>query len=543
MSLGLIGGIWILISAIYGCLFGKDVIRPWGIIQKYFCCLSISTKHKLLDSFNTLPLVTPTTNYNDNQDKNDCLKKQIENLEEKLTALETFLGEYVVDPSYLKNLINQKPASKDLGGSKTTEVGAVSPVTSVNEYHQRASSILTTTTNITSPTMIINPNMMATPKVPTTSRKSLPPSSINNSSNNDNNWQIDVNDKLNSIPYQDTNNKLTATNTSTTSSSAINTTITSTNVNTKKIQENEKMVKSMKETSTIIAFCEKFHSYLKGLVEFWPEEFEHALAEEAENALVEKIHCVFLGNFINQKKAVNRNAWQRILSETIDEKINQFYQDFNPLRRVNNYYELNIKDKVLILNTLITWQLQESDVIRKAIEIEYRKGKRNQNNDLEVLPFGEDKKGRKYYYFGKGARVYRETIIKNKNKDKTQSNTIWESITTTLEELESYINDTNELKIRVGKDKQLRNMIINEIIPKIKQDIESKEKFNARKLRKEQRVIASLDVTNTLITNDRDNNDHYVALSNPYMTRSKRAHENGGTNTNNINNDVVSSSL
>ncbi|CAJ0903866.1 14669_t:CDS:1, partial [Entrophospora sp. SA101] len=206
MSLGLIGGIWILISAIYGCLFGKDVIRPWGIIQKYFCCLSISTKHKLLDSFNTLPLVTPTTNYNDNQDKNDCLKKQIENLEEKLTALETFLGEYVVDPSYLKNLINQKPASKDLGGSKTTEVGAVSPVTSVNEYHQRASSILTTTTNITSPTMIINPNMMATPKVPTTSRKSLPPSSINNSSNNDNNWQIDVNDKLNSIPYQDTNN-------------------------------------------------------------------------------------------------------------------------------------------------------------------------------------------------------------------------------------------------------------------------------------------------------------------------------------------------
>ncbi|CAJ0647022.1 11084_t:CDS:2, partial [Entrophospora sp. SA101] len=305
--------------------------------------------------------------------------------------------------------------------------------------------------------------------------------------------------------------ELTATNTSTTSSSAINTTITSTNVNTKKIQENEKMVKSMKETSTIIAFCEKFHSYLKGLVEFWPEEFEHALAEEAENALVEKIHCVFLGNFINQKKAVNRNAWQRILSETIDEKINQFYQDFNPLRRVNNYYELNIKDKVLILNTLITWQLQESD-------------------------------GRKYYYFGKGARVYRETIIKNKNKDKTQSNTIWESITTTLEELESYINDTNELKIRVGKDKQLRNMIINEIIPKIKQDIESKEKFNARKLRKEQRVIASLDVTNTLITNDRDNNDHYVALSNPYMTRSKRAHENGGTNTNNINNDVVSSS-
>ncbi|CAJ0846947.1 16283_t:CDS:2 [Entrophospora sp. SA101] len=192
MSLGLIGGIWILISAIYGCLFGKDVIRPWGIIQKYFCCLSISTKHKLLDSFNTLPLVTPTTNYNDNQDKNDCLKKQIENLEEKLTALETFLGEYVVDPSYLKNLINQKPASKDLGGSKTTEVGAVSPVTSVNEYHQRASSILTTTTNITSPTMIINPNMMATPKVPTTSRKSLPPSSINNSSNNDNNWQIDI---------------------------------------------------------------------------------------------------------------------------------------------------------------------------------------------------------------------------------------------------------------------------------------------------------------------------------------------------------------
>ncbi len=55
---------------------------------------------------------------------------------------------------------------------------------------------------------------------------------------------------------------------------------------------------------------------------------------------------------------------------------------------------------MLILNKLITWQIQDSHSIRKMIESEYRNGKKNEENTLEVKPFGIDRRGRKYYYFG-----------------------------------------------------------------------------------------------------------------------------------------------
>ena len=55
---------------------------------------------------------------------------------------------------------------------------------------------------------------------------------------------------------------------------------------------------------------------------------------------------------------------------------------------------------MLILNKLITWQLQDNPTIRKMVEFEYRNGKKNEENALEVKPYGVDRKGRKYYYFG-----------------------------------------------------------------------------------------------------------------------------------------------
>ncbi|CAJ0888669.1 3574_t:CDS:2 [Entrophospora sp. SA101] len=308
------------------------------------------------------------------------------------------------------------------------------------------------------------------------------------------------------------------------SSSTTNNTIDTAN----QIEENTNIVKSMKETSVIIAFCEKFGSLLKG-IEFWPEELEYALAQEAQSELVEKIHCAFLTNCLNRKRLIEGNAWKKILSETIDKKIkmnNQFYQNYNPLRQVNDYYELDVEDK--------------SNVIREAI---FQIGRKVRNNDIDVLPFGEDKKGRGYYYFGKGARIYRETTIINKSKN--QKKIIWEPITTTLEELENYINNSNELKASAGKDKQLRNKINNELIPKIKQDIEAKEKLNAKRIRKEKNAqrladtLANIEIISSRTrsgarraagldnnTSSTRNDDNYVTSSSHYMTRSKRVCEN-----------------
>nr|CAG8533444.1 8620_t:CDS:10 [Entrophospora candida] len=319
------------------------------------------------------------------------------------------------------------------------------------------------------------------------------------------------------------------------SSSTTNNTIDTAN----QIEENTNIVKSMKETSVIIAFCEKFGSLLKG-IEFWPEELEYALAQEAQSELVEKIHCAFLTNCLNRKRLIEGNAWKKILSETIDKKIkmnNQFYQNYNPLRQVNDYYELDVEDK--------------SNVIREAI---FQIGRKVRNNDIDVLPFGEDKKGRGYYYFGKGARIYRETTIINKSKN--QKKIIWEPITTTLEELENYINNSNELKASAGKDKQLRNKINNELIPKIKQDIEAKEKLNAKRIRKEKNAqrladtLANIEIISSRTrsgarraagldnnTSSTRNDDNHVTSSSHYMTRSKRVYVSNNTD-NNINNSV-----
>ncbi|CAG8824875.1 20351_t:CDS:2 [Gigaspora margarita] len=249
--------------------------------------------------------------------------------------------------------------------------------------------------------------------------------------------------------------------------------------------ENESIARSMPEMGFIIAFCEKFKPLFKGF-EFWPEELEGALATEADSDLIDQVHCIFLTNCLNRTKPVSRQVWRKLLSETIDQKLKksyQFYRDYNPLRRVKNYNELDIRDKVLILNNLVTWQLQEGKEVRKLIEQEYRSSKRNEGNSLVVEPFGEDKRGRKFYYFGYGARVYRETIPSSKSSKPKKF--IWEIISTTLEELENFINDPKELKSTGGKDKTLYNKLTKELIPTIKQSIEAKERRIARRLRQE----------------------------------------------------------
>ncbi|CAG8642150.1 12021_t:CDS:2, partial [Dentiscutata heterogama] len=236
--------------------------------------------------------------------------------------------------------------------------------------------------------------------------------------------------------------------------------------------ENENIARSMPEMGFIIAFCEKFKPLFKGF-EFWPEELEGALATEADSDLIDQVHCIFLTNCLNRTKPVSRQVWRKLLSETIDQKLKknyQFYRDYNPLRRVKNYYELDVRDK-------------EGKEVRKLIEQEYRSSKRNEGNSLVVEPFGEDRRGRKFYYFGYGARVYRETIVSHKsNKSKKF---IWEVISTTLEDLENYINDSKELKSATGKDKALYNKFTKDLIPIIKQSIEAKERRIARKLRQE----------------------------------------------------------
>lgn len=69
-----------------------------------------------------------------------------------------------------------------------------------------------------------------------------------------------------------------------------------------------------------------------------------------------------------------------------------------------------------------------------------------------------------------GARLYRETILpgKGRNPDRYK----FEAITTTVEDLENYVNDPKEIKASARKDKALYNNLVKELIPEVKESIE-----------------------------------------------------------------------
>jgi hypothetical protein len=73
--------------------------------------------------------------------------------------------------------------------------------------------------------------------------------------------------------------------------------------------------------------------------------------------------------------------------------------------------------------------------------------------------------------YSDGARLYRETIIKGKGKNK-QTKIILEAITTTVEDVESYINNPKEIKPSAKLDKDLYKRLSEELLPEVKKTIQ-----------------------------------------------------------------------
>ncbi|CAI2171783.1 19869_t:CDS:2 [Funneliformis geosporum] len=80
-----------LAAALYASLFGVDMIRPWGCVQLYCCNLS-RFHNKLKQTLPTIPLVDPSPS------------QDVKVLQDRLSALEIFLKEYVIDVKHLENI-------------------------------------------------------------------------------------------------------------------------------------------------------------------------------------------------------------------------------------------------------------------------------------------------------------------------------------------------------------------------------------------------------------------------------------------------------
>ncbi|CAG8595517.1 2145_t:CDS:2 [Dentiscutata erythropus] len=245
--------------------------------------------------------------------------------------------------------------------------------------------------------------------------------------------------------------------------------------------------KNMPETAFVIAFCVKFMEALNKIY-FWPEELDEALSSNEESLLLEKLHRLFMRNLLNLKALPEKRHWMKKLSDIISDKIeNQedFYLDHNPLKRVNdNYYALGVRDKVMILQYLVSWQLVGSNKIRELIQEQHKGVSEEEIKPLEVEVLGEDTKESKYYYLGIGARIYRETLV-HESENSSLPHIKWEAISTTIDDLKNFASDRDEIDpSRSEKEKLLYTKIVNQVIPYLEEVAKDKDREMEEKKRK-----------------------------------------------------------
>ncbi|KAF7730453.1 hypothetical protein EC973_002260 [Apophysomyces ossiformis] len=107
---------------------------------------------------------------------------------------------------------------------------------------------------------------------------------------------------------------------------------------------------------------------LHTLPAFDPEELENALQQENSD-LLEQLLCAFLSNVLNRKKPIEPSSYARALSDLVSSKVRSFEFDlgYNPLT-AEGFKALTPEHKLTLLQSLVEWQLQDSNAVRAIIE-------------------------------------------------------------------------------------------------------------------------------------------------------------------------------
>ncbi|CAI2179673.1 3206_t:CDS:2 [Funneliformis geosporum] len=217
--------------------------------------------------------------------------------------------------------------------------------------------------------------------------------------------------------------------------------------------------KDMPETAFVIAFCVKFRSAINN-ISFWPEDLDEAICcKEGPNTLIESLLKAFVQNLDPRRAKI---PWVKRLAKIINDWQARGYDtffDYNPIERSNyDYYKMSNREKVLLMQVLVSWQLADSAVIKRI-----RKEHKEIVNDddfrpLEVEVIGEDTSGSRYYYMGTGTRIYRESMISGRVK--------WETLSNTVDELKKFIFDYQGLDPnRSERERILYHRLINDVLP------------------------------------------------------------------------------
>ncbi|KAI9011976.1 hypothetical protein CLU79DRAFT_771476 [Phycomyces nitens] len=234
------------------------------------------------------------------------------------------------------------------------------------------------------------------------------------------------------------------------------------------------------EIAFVFAFTTTFqpearHAGLYPFPAFQPEDLEHALLQTKESELMDQILCSFLSNALNRKKVVEINACTRTLQDLISTKIKTFECDLieNPLINNANFHSLAPEVKLNLLRLLVEWQLQDCVNIHLVIDNYFKNVKKNQDNPLELVPFGYDSKKRAYFQFGDSAWLWRE-------KTGIKSGFQWETVAKDVEGLQRFITENQDSKNRAERALLQR---VQELIPTVEERQRRQEKKDRAKAR------------------------------------------------------------
>ncbi|CAG8613933.1 8371_t:CDS:2 [Ambispora gerdemannii] len=115
-GLGLFGGVWVIATGIYACLFGTNALQPWGLIHKY--CFPNDNSNHIRTRFPTIPLLSSATNRNflaANNPESDDDFKNANNANQPLSGRTSMLQQFPLP------LYSQQPdASSDLAQTKSS---------------------------------------------------------------------------------------------------------------------------------------------------------------------------------------------------------------------------------------------------------------------------------------------------------------------------------------------------------------------------------------------------------------------------------------
>ncbi|KAG0738627.1 hypothetical protein G6F57_012698 [Rhizopus arrhizus] len=199
------------------------------------------------------------------------------------------------------------------------------------------------------------------------------------------------------------------------------------------------------------------------LPEFTPNQLEAEIQKE-DSELVHNIICSCLGNIFNRKNPIE--SYTKSLQDVVSEKMKtlDIELDKNPLRD-QKFNTLSVDLKLLLLYSMIEWQLQDSQAVRYIIDYCNTTTRKNQRNPIRSSPIGADKQKNTYWQFGESSCLWKETANK-KN---------WEKVCKDKQELEAFVDQISSSTNRA--EKALSKYIIEHVYPLAEKEERKKAKL------------------------------------------------------------------